>query len=86
MSIILNGSPTKPFKMERGLRQGDPLSPFIFVLVAEVLNKLLIKAKDLELIEGIKIRRDNVELSHLQYADDTVLFCPAKPEVVINFR
>ena len=43
MSIIINGSPTKPFRMERGLRQGDPLSPFLFVLVANVLNRLLRK-------------------------------------------
>lgn len=41
MSIIINGSPTKPFWMEKGLRQGDLLSLFLFVMVAEVLYKLL---------------------------------------------
>ena len=44
MSIMVNGSPTKPFHMERGLQQGDLLSLFLFVLVAEVLNKLLYRA------------------------------------------
>jgi len=41
ISILINGAPCKPFKMGKGLRQGDPLSPFLFVMMTEVLNRLL---------------------------------------------
>lgn len=41
MSILVNGSPTKDFKAEKGLRQGDPLSPFLFLLAVEGLNSLM---------------------------------------------
>ncbi|XP_058757958.1 uncharacterized protein LOC131631194 [Vicia villosa] len=44
MSVLINGSITKDFKVEKGLRQGDPLSPFLFVLVTEVLTDLMNKA------------------------------------------
>jgi len=46
MSVIINGSPTKPFKIGRGLRQGDPLSSFLFVVGVEVLHKLLAWAEN----------------------------------------
>ena len=86
MSILINGFPSKPFRMERGLRQGDPLSPFLFVLVAKILNKLLFKALNLGFIESIKGGREGLDLSHLQFADDTILFCLAKTEVLLNYR
>ena len=72
MSILINGSPSASFRMHHGLRYGDPLSPFLFLLVREAFNKMMVKAKELNLVEGIKIGFDGVELSHLQFAYDTL--------------
>ncbi|XP_052109892.1 uncharacterized protein LOC127741466 [Arachis duranensis] len=44
MSLLINGSPSKPFKMERDLREGNPLSPFLFVLVVDVLHRIIREA------------------------------------------
>ncbi|XP_071739104.1 uncharacterized mitochondrial protein AtMg01250-like [Rutidosis leptorrhynchoides] len=58
--------------MGRGVRQGDPLSPFLFILAAEGLNILTKAAVDRGLFRGVEIGRDKVVVSHLQYADDTM--------------
>ena len=86
MSVLINGSPSAHFKLKRGFKQGDPISPFLFILVAEVLNRMILKAKDLDIIKGVVIGRDKVELTHLQFADDTLIFCPAKEQVIMNYR
>ena len=69
ISILINGIPGRPFRMGRGLRQGDPLSPFLFVLMAEVLNRMMKKAVDLGLIRGLTIGKEAIQISHLQFAD-----------------
>ncbi|XP_058766611.1 uncharacterized protein LOC131640218 [Vicia villosa] len=55
MSILVNASVIKDFSMEKGLRQGDPLSPFLFVLVMEALTVLLKKSKDIGEFRGFRI-------------------------------
>ncbi|XP_016200333.1 uncharacterized protein LOC107641352 [Arachis ipaensis] len=74
MSILINDSPSKPFKMERGLRQGDQPSLFLFVLVVDVLHKMVREAVRNKHILSLLIGNDNIELSHLHFADDTILF------------
>uniref|UniRef100_A0A803QLX3 Reverse transcriptase domain-containing protein n=1 Tax=Cannabis sativa TaxID=3483 RepID=A0A803QLX3_CANSA len=76
-SILLNGAPLAPFNPKRGIRQGDPLSPFIFILCSEVLSKLIFKAERLGQLSGVRIARNSAPISHLFYADDSIFFCNA---------
>ncbi|GAU51940.1 hypothetical protein TSUD_417220, partial [Trifolium subterraneum] len=73
-SVLVNGSPTEEFPLGRGLRQGDPLSPFLFLLAAEGLNVMMEAAVACNLFTGYSVgERDPVSVSHLQFADDTLL-------------
>jgi len=73
-SVLVNDSPTEEFQLFRGLRQGDPLSPFLFLLAAEGLNILKKAMVDSQLFEGYRVgAASSVVLSHLQFASDTLL-------------
>ncbi|CAJ2644440.1 unnamed protein product [Trifolium pratense] len=73
-SVLVNGSPTDEFSLRRGLRQGDPLSPFLFLLAAEGLNVLMEAMVARNLFTGYSIGgQGSVSVSHLQFADDTLL-------------
>ncbi|XP_058725659.1 uncharacterized mitochondrial protein AtMg01250-like [Vicia villosa] len=71
MSVLVNGSATKDFIMEKGFRQGDLLSPFLFVLVMEVLTALLKKSKEIGEFRDFRIKGEK-EVDLLQFADDTI--------------
>lgn len=62
------------FGTSRGLMPGDPLSSFLFTLVVDVLNRIMKKARDYNLIEELVVGREEVEITHLQFADDTIFF------------
>ncbi|KAI9186505.1 hypothetical protein LWI28_017928 [Acer negundo] len=65
LSVLVNGSPTAQFGVERGLRQGNPLSPFQYNIVGEGLSSLFRKAKALGLIKGVVFGDNDVHLTHL---------------------
>jgi len=65
VSVLVNGSPTEEFKPSRELRQGNPLAPFLFLVVAEGLAGLVRQAVKANLLAGLKIGRKEVELSIL---------------------
>ncbi|GKA01825.1 RNA-directed DNA polymerase, eukaryota, partial [Tanacetum coccineum] len=70
-SILVNGSPTSEFKFFKGLKQGDPLSPFLFILIMESLHLSFNNVVNAGLFKGIHIN-DSLSLSHLFYADDAI--------------
>ncbi|XP_058742110.1 uncharacterized protein LOC131614557 [Vicia villosa] len=72
ISILVNGSPTVEFQASRGLRQGDPLSPFLFLLVAEGLAGMMRNAVSDGLFKGFQVSSD-ISFDMLQFVDDTVL-------------
>jgi hypothetical protein len=75
-----NGSPTPEISIQRGLKQGDPLAPFLFLLVVEGFSGVMRKAVDLEIFKGFSVGRNLVVISHLQYADDTLCIGEASVE------
>lgn len=75
LSILINGSPTDFFHPQRGLRQGDPLSPSLFNVVVEAMNIMFERAKEQGLISGVQMGTNGISLTHLQFADDTLIFC-----------
>ncbi|XP_018853114.2 uncharacterized protein LOC109015083 [Juglans regia] len=74
-SLLVNGSPQQSFSPSRGIRQGDPLSPYLFILCAEVLSNLLNLAEARGVISGIPIAKGQLHINHLFFADDSLLFC-----------
>lgn len=86
-SVLINGAAIGNIKPSRGLRQGDPLSPFLFLICAEGLTSLIKAYEERQALHGFQLRRDGISISHLLFADDSVLFCQAverEAECVVN--
>ncbi|KAA3476867.1 reverse transcriptase [Gossypium australe] len=76
-SVVFNGSASESFIPSRGLRQGDPLSPFLFLCCGEGLSSLMRLAKIENILKGVKASRRGPAISHLLFADDCILFAEA---------
>jgi len=91
MSVLVNGSPTKEFILIKGLRQGDPLAPFLFLIAAESLVVMFRTAIEKLLMESLEIGKRMIKGNMLQYLDDTLFFDKASIksmyhiQVILNY-
>ncbi|XP_074289141.1 uncharacterized protein LOC141614281 [Silene latifolia] len=81
-SVLINGQPSSTFIPSRGLRQGDSLSPYLFILCAEVLSILMRRAVEQRSLHGVRIARTAPPISHLLFADDSIFFMRASADEV----
>ncbi|KAL0306177.1 UNVERIFIED_CONTAM: putative mitochondrial protein [Sesamum radiatum] len=79
-SFMLGGRQFGTLIPERGLRQGDPLSPYMFLLCTEAFSSILQRAEADGRIRGVSICRGTPHISHLLFVDDTLIFCQASLE------
>jgi hypothetical protein len=79
--VLINGAPFGYFGSSRGVRQGDPLSPFLFVLVMEAFSRMIGAITSRGLISGFSVgssEQTRAIVSHLLFVDDTLVFCGAE--------
>ena len=79
-SILVNGEPKGLITPSRGIRQGDPISPYLFMFCAEGLNALFRNATSRGEIQGFSVCRNGPKLTHLFFANDCMIFCKSTLE------
>lgn len=85
-SINVNGKNAGDVKPRRGIRQGDPMSPYLFLLVADVLSLLIASAVREGRLKRIKMKRSCPSVSHLLFADDSIFFLRAKRRYAMELK
>ena len=78
LSLVWNGSRLESFSPNRGLRQGDPISPYLFVLCMEKLSLMISESVDKGDWKPVRVVRGGMGISHLLFADDILVFTEAK--------
>lgn len=73
-TLLVNGNLTNSFKPTQGLRQGDPLSPSMFLMYATILTISLVQVESLNKIKGVKVGRNGLSFTQFLFVDDSLLF------------
>lgn len=79
-AMMVNGEPRGNFQATRGLRQGDPISPYLFLICAEALSSLLTTAENEGRLTGVPTSKKGPRINHISFADDSLLFCKANSQ------
>ena len=84
--VLVNGTPTDFFRSSKGLRQRDPLSPYLLLIAMKALSSLLVRAREGGFLSGFKVGGggEGEEISHLLFANDTIVFWGAFVDQVTN--
>ncbi|XP_048622970.1 uncharacterized protein LOC106363766 [Brassica napus] len=83
-SYLINDSVYGAIKPHRGIRQGDPISPYLFILCGEVLSGLCWKAELEGSMREIQVARGSPRVNHLMFADDTMMFCNSSAKCCLS--
>jgi len=84
--MLVNDSLAKEFYPKKGLRQGDSLAPFLFLIVGKGLARVLRMTIEKNTIDSLEIGRKKVKANMLEYVDDALFFCEANTKSVFNIK
>lgn len=85
-AILVNGIPTSAFLPSRGIRQGDPISPYLFIMCLEYLNFLIQKEVQSGIWKPVNPGRRTPKFSHIFFADDLLLFSVVDPSSLMSVK
>jgi len=84
LSVLTNGNPTQRFQTFRGVRQGDPLAPFLFIIAMEGLHTAIQEANQIGIFKVVSLPNNGPFISHLLYADDVIFTGERSPINIMN--
>ena len=85
-AVKLNGGLSRGFSLSRGLRQGDPLSPYLFLFCVEGFSAMLKKAQEEGKVKGVKFGCTGPHVTHLLFADDNIVFLEGSHDNMVTLR